>query len=770
MYQATENNQNKSEFSIRDFLRILLAYKWFIGFISLVSIMLSNYYLYFEPKLYSTYGVVEVKTYDKSLSDDLLQNTFYTTNKEIDKEIELFKIFDINKKVIEEMNFQVEVFVEDKYKKIELYGDKVPIEIKDINITDNQIIGKMIKLIPEKDGYSLEIEHMVKDRFLNAIFNKKLIKFSTNKKMIYNKSIKTDYFQLLINKKVDKLNKPIYFKLRGDTRSIFENVVKNRLTVEQLNPDAPLISISYEDNIPQRATEYVDRLVKAFLDEEMITKGHRSAKILKVIVKQLAETKKKLRNSENKLKEYKIKNNMVNPTGQSSLIINTLGKIDEEILQNKIKKEFLENIVEILNSGASLDNIGPFLIEIGDKATLDLIAYLEKLKFRESELQSEYTNEYPELLILQKQILKIREKVFSNIKNLNNILINKINKLKKRKVEQTNIILRFPKNEITLVNLTRDYDVNNNMYAYLLKKKSEQEVINSAVISDYKYVDKPYNPTTPIKPKRNLIQILSLAFGIFIGIILALLHNFLSNKIRDINDISGLSIYGIIPYIKKKKGRKIEVFDNPQSNYTENFRKLRTDLILLSKSKSSNIILITSMTNGEGKSTILANLSAILQLSGYKTVVIDLDLRKPSLDKFFDIDYGVGISSYLSGTANLSDIIFPTTEPGLEVIPAGPIPLNPSELILSDKIIVMLEKLKESYDYILIDSSPIGSLKDSLILMKHVDINLVIFRVNMAKKIYINKLEKMIDKYNLKNIGLILNSVNSKHIQKSNIL
>jgi capsular exopolysaccharide synthesis family protein len=195
--------------------------------------------------------------------------------------------------------------------------------------------------------------------------------------------------------------------------------------------------------------------------------------------------------------------------------------------------------------------------------------------------------------------------------------------------------------------------------------------------------------------------------------------------------------------------------------FAESFRQLRTDLQFISKENSSSTVLVTSMVEGEGKSTLVANLSSIFQLAGFKSIVIDLDLRNPTLHRYFDIEYNGGMSRYLSGKDTIADIVFSTAYPNLDIIPAGPITTNPSELLLSSRLNILLEKLKKEYDYIFIDSAPLGGISDTLNIMKLVDVNLFVLRKDYAKKSFLKRLEKMILKYDLKNIKLIMNA-NSK--------
>ncbi len=758
------------EFSIKDLFNIIGRFKWLIIFILFLSLISSKLYLYFKPSIYSSYSIIEVKTRDKSIraTDDLLQRAFYGTNKAIEKEMEILRTYEINKDVISKLNFRTQVFVKNDYKKDELYGDDIPIEISKVNIIDNKIVGRYIRINLKKDGYNIDLLNSPKEIFLSKIFGKdKLLHF--NKKDIlypYNKIIKNNYFTLSL-KKIRDDNRTLYFKLNGDIRNIYETIIKNRLKIIQLNSEAPLIKISYEDTIPSRAKNYVNNLVKVFLNSGKISKHKKSNNILKFLDGQVKKTEKKLLSSEKELEEYKVNNNIINPSIQSSSLIEKLRDIEFSISENIFKKRLLDSTIKAINNNKfDFKSIERYISRLDYTKISMEINSLHKLELEETSLASEFTSEYPKLINIRKQISIIRGNIVSDIKGLGDSVSYKILDLKKLKLKYENNLLNLPKKEITLTNLMRKHDVNSKMYAYLLKKKSEKEIIKVATISDYKIIEKGYLSEEPIKPKRSLIVLLSLILGLLIGVFLAIILNRTNKIIRSVNDIENITklpIYGIIPYLKRNKRNKIDVFNNPESIFSNSYRELRTNLKFLFKNSSSNVILITSLLMQKEKNSVLANLSAIFQLSGYKTIVIDLDLKQKSLNKYFDIDYDIGVSGYLSEKYNLSDIIFPTLYPHLDIIPVGETPLNPSELILSDRVNIMIEKLKERYDYVLINTSPIGVSTDMLNLIDYVDISMIVFGINRAKKIYLERLEKLVEKYDLKNIGLVIDGVNVKN-------
>ena len=312
------------------------------------------------------------------------------------------------------------------------------------------------------------------------------------------------------------------------------------------------------------------------------------------------------------------------------------------------------------------------------------------------------------------------------------------------------------------------------MYDYLLKKKSEKKMIQVAIVSDYKIVENAYVPHSPIKPKRSIILLASMLVGFIIAMFISIVYNNFRSGIDTKDDIlnnTNLDLYGVIPVAKKRRKRKvIDVFTNTQSVFSESFRMLRTNLSFLSAkdNNSSQVILVTSMKKNDGKSTIVSNLGAICQLFGDKTVVIDLNFRNPSLHKYFDIDYNGGINEYLSGRLNISDVLFATLYQNLDIIPLGSLDFtNPAELIASNRLKILLQKLREEYKYIIIDSTSLSGLTDTFPIMKYTDINLFVLRKNYSTKVSLSYIEDIVKKYNLKNVGLIFNKSTEFNIYKN---
>ncbi len=756
---GANTNNKTNELQVQDIMGILKKYKWSIFLSTILAGLLSYAYLYFTPSMYSSYAIIKVKPNVKTQSGELINNTVSTTkSKEVTEEISLLQTYKINNQALSEIHLKVQYFTDEGYKTVEIYKD-LPIEITKIKVLDPKVMGKKLTLTAEGDGYKINYQPTYKEKIQNSLFGNELFKLEDSGKLAYGKEVKTKYFQLTVNK-LHKIEKPIYFIINGTQRQVFENIIKDRLKVTQLEKDTSLIKINYEDTIADRAQHYVDALASSFVEYSIDSKNKKLNRTSDFILEELNNIKKELKESEEQLEQYQVSKSFVKPSEQAALYIQQLSDIEIQKSENKLKKKLIDNLINFVKNNSNLDAIAPSLSKLDDQSTLALITKLQDAQLLEEDLSTEYTDEYPKLQSVRRQIESIRTKIGYNLDSLSKNIDYENNNLTQRKLSYERKMNVLPSKERQLINIKRNYEVKSRMYEYLLKKKAESNIIQLATFSDYQIIDQAYNSYEPINKKRSIIFLISLLLGAILGSILALIRNQRNTKIEskeDIEKLTSLPIYGTIPFTKQKN-YQLEVRDQGKSPFAESFRTLRTNLQFSKKENSATSILVTSTIAGEGKTTTVANLVTMLDMARYKTVVINLDLRKPTLHKFFSVDNSIGISNYLNGSHDLKEIIRATEFANLDIITSGPITDNPSELILSKKLPELLEKLRGMYDYIIIDSAPIGIVTDTKTIMKYTDLNLIVIRENFAKKEFISTLESMIEKYEFKNIGLIINA------------
>ncbi len=762
-----QNSKNLqiNEFTFKDIFNILGKYKWSIIFITILSSLIGASYVHLQPKIYSAYAIIKVKPILKNSSTELIANSETKKEKDVTEEITLLKTFQINKKVLDKINFDVQYFNDEKYKKVEIYKD-IPIHITNIKILDTKIIGKILTLTPKDKGFTIQYNNSYLNQIKHKIFNTKLFKFNDNRVFSYGEKITNRYFTLTINKQ-QKLTKPIHFLVNGEKRDIFEKVIKKNLIITQLEKDTSLIKIAYKDTIPQRAKQYVNTLTESFIKHNIENKNRHNNKTLNFIQKELKELKKELKVSEQELEEYQSSKSIVKPSVQGSLFMKELSDIDIQIAENKLKEKLIINLINFVKNNYNLDAIAPSISKLDDQNTLQLITKLQDYQFKEEELSSEYTDQHPKLISIRRQIGQVRDTIVFNLKSLRTNIEYKNNSLTARKKSYNSELEALPSQERHLVNIKRNYEVKSKMYEYLLKKEAENKIIQFSTFSDYQIIDHAYNSNLPINNKNSLILLVITLIGFIFAFILAIIRNKLNHKIEsqeDVEKLTSLPIYGRIPFHKQKR-YLIKVNNEEKSPFTESFRTLRTNLQFMKRDDDlATTILITSTVGAEGKSTIAANLAVIFDKAKYKTLLINLDIRKPTLHHFFDIDNEKGVSTFLTNNScSLKDIIYSTEYASLDIIGSGPIVDDPAELILSKRLSLLFEQLKTMYEYIIIDTAPIGIVADTKTVMKYSDLNLILLRENYAKKDFLRTLEEIIDRYQFKNIGLLLNASNEKN-------
>ena len=739
-------NSIKEENYIIELFKLILPYKWLILIIMVLSILLAKIYIYFTPPIYESYAIIKVNR-DTPVAtnngDFLSENLFRVNRADIQQEISTLKTYNINNKVLNKIDFRVQYFIEEAYRKVEIYDD-VPIKITGLtNINDFK--EKYIVFYPKKDGFTLSS-------------NSK----GESKLYAYGEGVETEYFKANIIKNRE-FKRPIYLVINGDNRRIYEGYIKRNLAINRVDLESDFLKVSFRDTVPKRADNYVNSLISAYVEHSLYKKENTNNKILKFLDEQLEKTRVKLELSEEKLRGYQSKNKSINPEIKSTNLFEKLGDIDLRLSEVVLKEQLIDNLKKYIDNNRNFDAIAPTLLEFNDQSTINLIDTLSTLQVEEDTLKLEFTDSYPRLIQIRKRVDGIKKKIALNIENLGAVLKIKRKNLLKQKSKYESILITLPKQEKKLISFQRSYELNSKMYTYLLEKKSENELIKVAAVSDYEIVDKAYTPPVPISPKKSMVFILAAIIGLTLGVFIALIRSMLMDKVKtqkDVEILTKLPIYGNIPLYKDKMLMNVSL--------EEAYRKLAMNLQFLKKEDEGNIVLVTSPIQSEGKTTTIVNLSFILQNTRYKSIIVDLDMHNPSVHEHFGMQQQYsGVSTYLSERDNLGNVIFTTNHPNLNIIPSGPTPPNPMELMLSPRLEELLTTLKREYDYIFIDTGSFDIAQESFYLMQYADINLVVLREDFSKKSSIADLEKIVREKQLKNVGLVLKTILKKQKKKA---
>jgi len=730
---------NKEDNFFVEFLKTILPYRWSIIFITLIGMLLSASYLYLTPSIYEAQAIIKVKTNNNKSEQyeqlNPLGNIYSSGSENIDQELAILQTFHIHNKAIGKLNLGVQYFIEKNYKRIEIFSNP-PIEVKNIKVLNKKIIGNDILLTPQKEGFILQIANGEYRKFFN-----------------YNKEVKTPFFTTIIEKK-SKFDRDIYFRINGNNRNIYEKIVKKHFKAVRLNKNASLIKITYQDNSPKRATAYLNELMEIYIKESIINKSRKNNKVLDFINKQLISTGEALKSSETELENYRIKNRIIEPTRQSQSLLDRLSDVEVQLSQLNIEKKLIENIANSVKQNEELDSITPTLRELGDEPTIRIIEELQRLQRRANELNMEFTPKHPAVKTINRDIARDKRAIQNSIKQLRkNILQREKNllNLKKRYEKRLKIL---PTKEKQLIDLQRNHEVSSKMYSYLLEKQAENKMKNVATVSDYEIIDHAYSNGIPIKPKKSMNLAISTIFSMIFASILAYIRSSMVDRlqnIREIKELTNLPLYAELPILENSR-----FLTKDSSQLLKSFRNLRTKINFNHPKQKGNVILVTSSREREGKTNIVANLGYIFQKANYKTLIIDFDLYNPQIHKAFNMKLNRGTGEYLNAQENdVEKLIQKTKYENLDILTAGSVTEDISELILSRRLYFLLEILKKRYNYIFIDAIPLRIEADVLYIMKYSDVNLITVQEEFTKKSFIVGIQKHIGEYKFKNIAIL---------------
>ncbi|TAE84005.1 MAG: polysaccharide biosynthesis tyrosine autokinase, partial [Bacteroidetes bacterium] len=396
---------------------------------------------------------------------------------------------------------------------------------------------------------------------------------------------------------------------------------------------------------------------------------------------------------------------------------------------------------------------------------------LERLSLSQKSLPAS-----PVMIENEKKIAEVKQALIRAIKSAQSKLDERINFVNLEIKAASAKLMTLPQKQQALLNLERNFKVNEKIYGYLMEKKLETRISKSSIIPNASIIDEALAPRTAFYPTPSKTYTLAFSIGLGLGIGFIFLLRFIYNRIPDKETIEALSTTPVIGVIKRLDTGEMEdnyelyVMKNPKSIFSESVRGIRTNINFLLKGQTHKTICVTSSVSGEGKTFCTVNLAASLTLLGYKVAIVGCDLRRPKIHLTFNkLSNDIGLTTCLIGKHTLNEIIFPTEFENLDIIPAGPTPPNPSELLQSTQMDQIIATLKETYDYVFFDTAPVGLVSDSFALMSQADINLFIIRAQYSKRDFALIPDRLIKDNLIPNIFTILNSFDNSSAVYSSI-
>ena len=538
---------------------------------------------------------------------------------------------------------------------------------------------------------------------------------------------------------------------------------RTKLSVVPIEKEASLVTLSVSGPVAEQEADYLNKLMDVYIRYGLDNKNQTADSTIKFINGQLAVILDSLNIAEEKLENFRLKNNFIDLSREGTLVQNKLEKFENEKTSFELQLQYynyLSDYLDLKNAVGTI--ISPSVMGITDQVLLRLVVELSTLQKEREKFGFNIEGNQPALELMDRQIEEAREALRENVKNgiagLKLLIAESNRKISGVEVE----INRLPSTERKLINIQRKFDLNNTVYTYLLEKLSESGIAKASNVSDNRIIDPASKFSSGlVKPKTRKNLVIAIMLGFILPMAVIALIDFFNDKVMDKSDIERKTKVSVIGYISHSEGKdEIAVVEKPGSSLAESFRSVRTAIKYFVKENEVAVIAVSSTISSEGKTFISINLAAITAMLGKKVLLIGLDLRKPRINKVFEFQDSPGMSAYLSGNCDYEETIRETQIDNLFYAPSGPIPPNPAELIETEQMKKFIERAKKEFDYIIIDTPPVAIVTDTLLLAPYVDVNLFIVRQRYTSRNTLEMIEQLNNHGELKNMAIVINDIN----------
>ncbi|MGL5786763.1 MAG: GumC family protein [Bacteroidales bacterium] len=523
-----------------------------------------------------------------------------------------------------------------------------------------------------------------------------------------------------------------------------------------------VIKISMRNDNILQGEDILNKVVEYYNKETMQAKNETALSTERFINERLLSLQGELKEVEKDVEGYKKSNKLTDISAESELFIKQTGETDTQRAEIETQLNILSYIDEFVNKKENRYRIVPN-IGISDVGLLKVIdEYNAKILLRERTLRTtSETN--PTVVALNGDIDTMRANILGGIDVVRRSLTITQKEIKKKESEINSRIREVPRQERELMEIARQQKIKESLYMFLLEKREENSLSMTMTVPMARLIEKPYCNGIPVAPKGMVILFASFVLGLIVPVAVIFVKELFNVTITTRQDVEALTKLPILGELNHEKltGRSIVVKPNSTNVTNELFRAVRNNLQFIAGMGDKKIITITSNVPGEGKSHVSTNLAAMFAMANKRTLIIGLDLRNPQLANVFQIP-NKGLTNYLSGQeSSIGSLIVHSEQfQGLDILPAGPIPLNPNEMLMSDKLQNLIDQLKDQYEYILIDSAPMGVISDSYLLNDFTDLFVFVSRSKYTHKKMVEDVNKLVAQKRIKNAYFIINDVN----------
>ena len=761
------------EIDIQELLfKYLIHWPWFVGAV-IVCLISAYIYLYVATPVYNISATVLIKDDKKGGSsnnvaglDELGLSGLITSSQSIDNEIEVLRSKTLVKEVVNYLNLYVTYQDDDQIPSKELYKTS-PVQV---NMTPQEAEKLKTKVVIEMVLHpqgSLDVNVKMEDKEIQKHFEKLPAILPTNQGTL-------SFFQTtdsISSKKNEEVGSPVQ-DMRHITATISQpmNVARRyceNLSIEPTSKTTSVVTVSLKNSSLQRGQDFINQLLEKYNRNTNNDKNEIAQKTAEFIDERIGIISKELGSTEADLETFKRDAGITDLSSDAQIALTGNAEYEKKQVENRTQISLVEDLKKYL--GHNEYEILPSNVGLKDITLAAQIDRYNEMLIERKRLLRTSTENNPAIINLDTSIRATKANVQATLEGtLQGLFITKAD-LDREAKRYMRRISDAPGQERQYVSIARQQEIKAGLYLMLLQKREENAIMLAATANNAKIIDDAIADVIPVSPKRSVIYLAALCLGIAIPVVVIYMIDLTKFKIEsraDVEKLTSVPIAGDIPLTDEKNTKEgsIAVFENQNNLMSETFRNIRTNIQFMLQN-NKKVILVTSTVSGEGKSFTSANLAISLSLLGKKVVIVGLDIRKPGLNKVFNLSSKEkGITQYLANPemdlmslVQLSDV-----NRNLYILPGGTVPPNPTELLARDGLDKAIEILKKNFDYVILDTAPIGMVTDTLLIGRVADLSAYVCRADYTHKAEYTLINELFHEQKLPNLCTIINGVDLK--------
>ena len=749
--------QENQEIDIRAWiLRILKNWYWFVLSCAIFG-AIGAYKYVTTPKKYRVDASIMIRNNDEILPQmEIMSMIGVDGGKMTIDEVELLTSRDLMTKVIRDLDLQTEYRKMDEMKWLGQYPKHDLTVVYPANYLDTLKKGVNIEIKVRKNDYIVKVKygrwtrsrHKVKDLTEPFATCAGTLRFAINHPQ-----------EIEVGDRYRMLTLPMLPLV---------DMYKKQIEAVPLKKESNVISIATATDMPSRARDFIRKEIDYYNLDAVEDKNLMASNTAEFVDERLRLIEDELAIAEAEVERYKKKNNIISLTEEAELLVKETLEYGKRIAEIETQLNLVKFVNEFVAEEDKRGTLIPSNIGIVDESLVTLITQYNELLLKRMRVQRTATSENPIINQLDSQLEVLRENIIVSIGNVRSSL-----NISKKDLEDQYAIAEkqsknIPTQEREYIEVARNRKLKEELYLFLYKQREENALTLASAVMPAKVIASPQMNPTPVGPRLKLIALVCLFFGVLTPLVIMLIADIMNNNVSD--DSKELEKRLKIPFagvlVKNHRGEHIAVREGENSVSAELFRTLRTNIRFMQPvTEPCPVMLVTSSINGEGKSYVATNLAISMALLGKKVALVGLDIRKPMLANYLNLPSQGCLTSYLSDDAYaLEDTILTSSVKNLDIIPAGIIPPNPSELLQSDRLDMFFQELRKRYDYVVVDSAPVAMVSDTFLLNRIADMTIYVTRANYTTFDLIDFLNQTHEQQRLPKMVAVLNGANAKKI------